>query len=42
MQDLALYFRIGRMLGDTTDWPQWLPGDEFLNIREESCAASSP
>ncbi len=41
MQDLALTYRIGRMLGDTADWPGWRPGDEFAAIRQRSCAASS-
>ncbi len=40
MQDLALYYRLGRMLGDTGDWPRWVPGDEFRAARETSCAAS--
>ena len=40
MQDLALYLRIGRMLGDSGDWPQWNEGDEFRAVRERSCAAA--
>ncbi|AKH43153.1 Zn-dependent M28 family amino/carboxypeptidase [Altererythrobacter atlanticus] len=39
MQDLQLYYRLGRMLGETTDWPNWYEGDEFRAIRDESCAA---
>jgi Zn-dependent M28 family amino/carboxypeptidase len=40
MQDLALYYRLGRLLGDGTDWPNWLPRDEFRAVRDASCAAS--
>ena len=38
MQDLALYYRIGRMLGDTAEWPNWVAGDEFRAVRDRSCA----
>lgn len=38
MQDLALYYRIGRMLGDSADWPNWFAGDEFRSVRDASCA----
>lgn len=38
-RDLALYYRLGRMLAETDDWPNWLAGDEFRRIRDESCAA---
>ncbi|WP_338241879.1 M28 family peptidase [Aurantiacibacter hainanensis] len=41
MQDLDLYFRLARALGNTTDWPEWNEGDEFRAVRQESCAASS-
>jgi Zn-dependent M28 family amino/carboxypeptidase len=37
MQDLQLYYRLGRMLGESNDWPNWLPGDEFRRTREETC-----
>jgi Zn-dependent M28 family amino/carboxypeptidase len=39
VQDLQLYYRLGRMLAETGDWPNWLPDDEFRRIRDESCAA---
>ena len=39
MQDLQLYYRVGRMLAETTDWPNWREGDEFRHIRDESCAS---
>ena len=38
MQDLQLYYRIGRMLAESESWPEWVPGDEFRAIREQSCA----
>ena len=38
MQDLALYYRMGRQLGDTAEWPNWVPGDEFRAVRDQSCA----
>jgi hypothetical protein len=39
MSDLALFYRIGRMLGDSTSWPNWNEGDEFRGTRDEDCAA---
>ena len=38
MQDLQLFYRLGRMLADSSDWPNWYPQDEFRRIRDESCA----
>ena len=38
MRDLALYYRLGRELAETADWPNWYPTDEFRRIRDESCA----
>ena len=38
MADLQLFYRLGRMLGDSTSWPNWNDGDEFRGIRDESCA----
>jgi Zn-dependent M28 family amino/carboxypeptidase len=38
MQDLQLFYRLGRMLGETREWPNWLPDDEFRRTRDESCA----
>ncbi|RJY09484.1 M28 family peptidase [Aurantiacibacter aquimixticola] len=40
MQDLDLYFRLARALGNTPDWPNWYEGDEFRAIRDASCASS--
>jgi Zn-dependent M28 family amino/carboxypeptidase len=38
VQDLQLYYRIGRALAESTDWPNWYEGDEFRAIRLESRA----
>ena len=40
MQDLDLYYRLARMIGNSGDWPQWNEGDEFRAVREQSCNAS--
>lgn len=34
--DLRLFWRIGRELGNSNDWPNWLPGDEFRAARDRS------
>jgi Zn-dependent M28 family amino/carboxypeptidase len=39
MRDLALFYHIGRSLGDSTAWPNWYAGDEFRRIRDSDCAA---
>ena len=36
--DLALFYRLGRTLGETEAWPNWYPQDEFRRIRDQSCA----
>lgn len=41
MADLQLFYRIGRMLANSTSWPNWNDGDEFRAIRDRSCAASA-
>ncbi|HEU4820152.1 MAG TPA: M28 family metallopeptidase [Qipengyuania sp.] len=38
MQDLQLFYRIGRSLAQSTSWPNWMPGDEFRAIRDKDCA----
>jgi len=38
MQDLPLFYRIGRSLAQSTAWPGWMPGDEFRAVREQDCA----
>ena len=39
-QDLELYYRVGRMLGESASWPNWVPQDEFRRLRDASCAAA--
>ncbi|UIJ46184.1 M28 family metallopeptidase [Sphingomonas cannabina] len=38
VQDLTLFYQIGRELGNSTAWPNWVPGDEFRAIRDKSRA----
>ena len=35
-QDLQVYYAVGRMLAMTTDWPNWVEGDEFRAARDTS------
>ncbi|MCP5384834.1 MAG: M28 family peptidase [Altererythrobacter sp.] len=39
MQDLQLFYHIGRMLAMSTSWPNWNEGDEFKATRDASCEA---
>lgn len=36
MADLRLYYRVGRMLAMSEDWPNWNEGDEFKEARDKS------
>jgi hypothetical protein len=36
MQDLALYYDVGRAVADGTAWPNWRAGSEFRAIRDAS------
>jgi Zn-dependent M28 family amino/carboxypeptidase len=36
VQDLKIYFRIGRELADSNAWPNWYPTAEFRTIRDRS------
>ena len=38
VEDLSLFYRLGRALAQTEAWPNWYPQDEFRRIRDESCA----
>ena len=38
VQTGELYYRLGRSLASTTDWPNWHPNDEFRAIRDRSRA----
>ena len=39
-QDVQLFYRLGRTLAETDDWPNWYPQDEFRRLRDESCASA--
>jgi len=41
MQDLAIYYDVGRALATSNAWPNWLPGDEFRAIRDRSRVGSA-
>ena len=38
LRELRLFYRIGRKLADSEDWPNWYQGDEFRAARDASCA----
>ncbi|MEC3910930.1 M28 family peptidase [Sphingobium sp. CR2-8] len=38
LADLKLYYSVGRDLATTTDWPNWVEGDEFRAIRDKDRA----
>ncbi|HEU0098521.1 MAG TPA: M28 family metallopeptidase [Allosphingosinicella sp.] len=42
IRDLEIYWMIGRELADSTDWPNWNPGDEFRAIRDKSRGNAGP
>jgi Zn-dependent M28 family amino/carboxypeptidase len=37
MADLQLFYRLGRMMADSSSWPNWNEGDEFRALRDEMC-----
>ena len=39
MRELRLFYRIGRELADSEDWPNWYQSDEFRAARDASCAS---
>jgi Zn-dependent M28 family amino/carboxypeptidase len=41
LHELRIFYRIGRALADSTDWPEWNPGDEFRAVRERSRAGTA-
>ena len=41
LQDVTLYYTVGRALAEGTDWPNWNPGDEFRAIRDKSRAGAN-
>ncbi len=38
VQEISLFYRLGRSLAMTTDWPNWHKTDEFRRIRDKSRA----
>ena len=40
MGDLNLFYRLGRMMGMSTSWPNWNDGDEFRATRDADCERS--
>jgi Zn-dependent M28 family amino/carboxypeptidase len=38
VQDVTLYYQVGRELATTSAWPNWVAGDEFRAIRDRSRA----
>jgi len=41
LEELQLYYMVGRRLANETRFPQWFPGNEFRPIREESLRAGA-
>ncbi|MBB3911731.1 M28 family peptidase [Sphingomonas desiccabilis] len=40
VQDVTLYYQVGRELATTAAWPNWVAGDEFRAIRDRSRAGN--
>ena len=38
VEDLDLYYAVGRQLADGHDWPQWYPAAEFRAVRDATAA----
>ena len=38
MQDLRAYYTLSRQLAEGNAWPNWVAGDEFRAVRDESRA----
>ncbi|WP_374411191.1 M28 family metallopeptidase [Novosphingobium colocasiae] len=41
VEDVTLFYRLGRALADSDAWPNWHEGDEFRAIRDASCAKAT-
>ena len=39
LEDVSVYYRLGRMLADGSDWPNWHATDEFRGVRDASLKA---
>ncbi len=35
VEDMELMYKVGRMLADSEDWPEWYEGNEFRAIRQQ-------
>jgi Zn-dependent M28 family amino/carboxypeptidase len=40
LHELRTFYRIGRALADSTEWPNWNAGDEFRAVRDRSRAGA--
>jgi len=40
VQDVKLFYHLGRELADSNVWPNWHPNDEFRAVRDKSLAAA--
>ena len=38
VRELRLFYRLGRDMAQSDEWPNWNEGDEFRAIRDQSCA----
>ena len=36
LQDVRIYYDVGRALASSTEWPNWYPSDAFRAIRDRS------
>ncbi|WP_407672704.1 M28 family metallopeptidase [Novosphingobium organovorum] len=41
VEDVTLFYRLGRDLADSTFWPNWHKDDEFRAVRDKTCAAAT-
>jgi Zn-dependent M28 family amino/carboxypeptidase len=41
LHELRIFYRIGRALADSADWPNWNEGDEFRAVRDRSRAGAA-
>jgi hypothetical protein len=37
-RDVELYYRVGKAIANSREWPRWKPGTDFKATREESDA----
>jgi Zn-dependent M28 family amino/carboxypeptidase len=42
IEDLVLYYEVGKQVADSDDWPEWYEGNEFRAIREASLTSDQP